>query len=45
MEENYWKSDHIQEEMVDGLRINIHDGEEDNDSEGRESNAMSDVEN
>ena len=29
VEENYWKSDHIQEEMVDELRINIGDGEED----------------
>ena len=36
VEKNYWKSDHIQEEMVDELRINIGDGEEDDESEGSE---------
>ena len=30
--------------MVDELRINISDGEEDDDSKGSESGAMSDVE-
>ena len=30
--------------MVDELRININDGEEDDDSKGSESGAMSDVE-
>ena len=44
VEENYWKSDHIQEEMVDELRINISYGKEEDDSEGSESGAMSDVE-
>ena len=44
MEENYWKSDHIQGEMVNELRINISDGEEDDDSKGSESGAMSDIE-
>ena len=44
VEENYWKSDHIQEEMVNELRINISDGEEEDDSKGSESGAMSDIE-
>ena len=34
VEKNYWKSDHIQEEMIDEVRINIGDGEEDDESEG-----------
>ena len=45
VEKNYWKSDHIQDEMVDELRINIGDGEEDNESEDSESDALSDLEN
>ena len=45
VEKNYWKSDHIQEEMVDEVRINIGDGEEDDESEGSQSDALSDVEN
>ena len=44
MKENFSKSDHIQEEMVNELRINNSDGEEDDDSKGSESGAMSDIE-
>ena len=45
VEENYWKSHNIEEEVVDVLRINFGNREEDDDSEGSESDAMSDVEN